>query len=40
MRRFDFSLITPIAPMQTRCNGIFLQSGMFVRVTKLQPSNG
>ncbi|KAA6412103.1 MAG: cytochrome p450 [Lasallia pustulata] len=40
IRRFDFSLVNPIAPMKTRCNGIFLQWDMFVRVTELDVYGG
>ncbi|KAE9370992.1 cytochrome P450 [Stipitochalara longipes BDJ] len=34
LRNFDFAIINPITPMKTRCNGIFLQKDMFVRVSE------
>jgi cytochrome P450 len=34
LRNFDFAVLKPIAPMKTRCNGIYLQKDMFVRVTE------
>jgi len=34
LRNFDFVIVNPLTPMKTRCNGIFLQKDMFVRVVE------
>jgi hypothetical protein len=34
LRNFDFTVLNPIAPMKTRCNGIYLQKDIFVQVTE------
>jgi hypothetical protein len=32
-RNFDFAIINPTEPMQSTCNGIFVQKEIFLRVT-------